>query len=111
MNKIAHAMQVVKSYQELLGHPFHEWNWNALVIIPLNNFKQINPLDLKHSDKVFAIRSVVQECIQYLHVITVFTCHFVLMISKVMPDTPEPLFAIPIVTDLIQYLYLVKSCF
>ena len=61
VNNLAHTVHVVESDEALPCQLASKGNWNALIIIALNDLKEINSKNLEDHNKVFAIRSVVDE--------------------------------------------------
>ena len=71
MDDLALSMQVVKPNEALLRHLPHNGQRSAFVVVALDNLQQIDTEYLKHSDKVLAMWTVMQEAVQQLDTIRV----------------------------------------
>jgi len=71
----ADPMQVVQADQHLLPDLLADLHWNALVLIPLDDFQQVDTQDLEDHANMFAMRTPVQERVEQLHHVAVFAGH------------------------------------
>ena len=55
MDNSALPMQIVKSNQDLLGHSSDEWKWNALIVVSLHDFKQVNAKNLEDHNEMLSV--------------------------------------------------------
>ncbi len=117
MYNITHAMHIVKSDETLFCQGFDQGDWHSLVVVALDDLKEVDSEDLKDHDKVLAVGTVVDEGIEQLaavgHVtrdtlgqISLFDIAFV-----VLADRALPLGSLPIGSDLVQDFDLVVSRF
>ena len=77
MDYLTNPMQVVKTHQALFRHYPDEWHGNTFIVISLDYFKQIDPQNLKHKDKMFSMLTMVQEAIKQLHAVAVVSSNIV----------------------------------
>lgn len=63
MNQVAHAMHVVEAHQALLGQYSGQVHGDALVLVTLDDLKQIDAEDLECHYVVFAVRTLMDEMI------------------------------------------------
>ena len=64
MDDSADSVEEVETHQNLSGDFLHQIKREPLVIVPFENFEQINPQNLKHHTKMISIRPFIQEGVQ-----------------------------------------------
>ena len=123
MNQVAHAMHVVQSYQALLGQYSGQVHGDALVLVTLDDLKQIDAEDLECHYVVFAVRTLMDEMILKLDRVAVIRLErhptLVLLdpslhlriVSIVVSKTVLPLLLLPEGRHLIQDFNFVKGRF
>ena len=61
VNDSANSVEEVQAHQDLPGDFLDQIEWQSFIIVPFENFEQINTQDFKHHTKVISIRTFVQE--------------------------------------------------
>jgi hypothetical protein len=61
VDDFAMSMHIVQSNQALPRQLSNQGNGNALIVVSLDQFKEIDTKDLEHHNEVFAIWAVVNE--------------------------------------------------
>jgi hypothetical protein len=58
MNDFAHTMKIVQANEALLCHLTNDWEWCTFIVIPLNDFEQIDSQNFKNGDEMLAMWSM-----------------------------------------------------
>jgi len=61
MNDTTLAVEIVKSYQDLLSHAANKWQGDAFVVIAFHNLEQVYTENLKHHHEVASISSTMNK--------------------------------------------------
>jgi hypothetical protein len=61
VNDSANSVEEIQAHHDLPGDFLDQIEWQSFVIVPFENFKQINAQDFKHHTKVISIGTFVQE--------------------------------------------------
>lgn len=119
MDHSAEPMHVIKTNQALSREFPDQREWDSLVVVPLDDFKEIHSKDFKHHHEVLSIWTVVNEAVQQLGTVRSISSHacsfkfgFELWIIRVeISDRLLPFICLPIVGHLVKNLNLVIGSF
>lgn len=110
MDDPADSVQEIKSHQYLPSNFLDQIKGQSLVIIPLQDLKQVNTQNFKHHAEMISIRPLVQERvqkIQHMRIIPI-ECGFV---GLVFVKRLDPLWVVCLVSNLLEDLYFVVGGF
>jgi hypothetical protein len=110
VNDSADSVEEVQAHHDLPGDFLDQIEWQSFVIVPFENFEQINTQDFKHHTKVISIGTFVQERIQQVEDVRVISVESGL-IGFIMMKSLDPLWIIGFVSDLLQNFYLIVRRF
>ncbi len=110
VNDSADSVEEVETHQNLSGDFLHQIKREPLVIVPFENFKQINPQNLKHHTKMISIRSFIQEGVQQVEHMRVIPIKSSL-VRFVLMKRIDPLGIVGFIGDFLENLDLVVGGF
>ena len=112
VDDLADAVQVIETHQALLRHYADKRQRDALVVVPLNDFKQVDAKNLEDHHKVLTVRTMVQEAVEKLDAMAVVTCDIFKLfglLGVILFERVEPFWFHPVAGDLIKDFDLVKG--
>ena len=112
VDDLADAVQVVQAHQALLRHYTDKRQRDALVVVALNDFKQVDAKNLEDHHKVLTVRTMVQEAVEKLDAMAVVTCDIFKLfglLGVILFERVEPFWFHPVAGDLIKDFDLVKG--
>ena len=117
MDDLTHAMHVVETNQALLSQLSHQRQRNTLVLVSLDDLKEVDAENFENHDEMLAIRSVMDERVQQLRAVRrlrdnaelVETRKQVRISLVVLADRNLPLFGLPVLGHLIEDVDFIVS--
>jgi diadenosine tetraphosphate (Ap4A) HIT family hydrolase len=83
VNDLADSVKVVKTHQALLGHDPDKWKRGALVVVPLDDLKEVHAEDLKDHNEMLSMWTMMQQAVQELNAVAIVACN-VLKLARVV---------------------------
>ena len=112
VDDLADAVQVIEAHQALLRHYADKWQRDALVVVPLNDFKQVDAKNLEDHHKVLTVRTMVQEAVEKLDAMAVVTGDIFKLfglLGVILFERVEPFWFHPVAGDLIEDFNFIKG--
>lgn len=117
MNNLAHAMHVVETNQALLRQLSHQRQRDTLVLVSLDDLKEVDTENFENHDEMLAIRSVMNKRVQQLRAMRrlrdnaelVETRKQVSISFVVLADRNLPFFRFPVLGHLIEDVDFIVS--
>jgi hypothetical protein len=98
MDDSANSVQKVKSHENLASNFLHQIQWQSLIIISLQDLKQVYSEDFEDHTKMIAIGSLVEERVEQIEYMAVVSIVF-LFVGLVIFERFDPIRMICVAGD------------